>query len=214
MQIASKPTRAAVSAALGAVLILTGAQNVGAAPASAASAPAERQAAAAAPSYYLKFVKRKDTDSDRTTTPYNNSRLHLMQSVAGAADRTIAHYRAGSGVNGRVCSVGKGWLPNGKYKIEFHRKNFDGIINGYVIKISDKRCSSAAGAPTRTALFIHSEMKPNGGQGSIESERWDGYRDYNSEGCIKVQHTNIKKLFGKIDTLGWSRLKGLVVTGP
>ncbi|EFL27082.1 ErfK/YbiS/YcfS/YnhG superfamily protein [Streptomyces himastatinicus ATCC 53653] len=154
---------------------------------------------AAAAKYYLKFDKSTVT----------NSRLYLMQSVSGP-DKVIRKYKAGSGVNTNTCARNKGWLPNGDYKIEFHRKNFDGVINGYVIKISDKKCHNGT---KRDALFIHSEMKPNGRQGSIESEKWTNSNpnDYYSNGCIKLNPTNIKNLFAKVDSLGWSKLAKLKV---
>ncbi|MFB7075725.1 L,D-transpeptidase family protein, partial [Streptomyces sp. NPDC056290] len=150
------------------------------------------EAHAAGGSYYLYFKKN-------TSNPIN-SKLYLMKSVANAKDKVVAKYRAGSG-NGsqNECALSRGWLPgtntkNGKYKIEFHRTNFDGIINGYVIKLSDKKCSKGT---RRTELFVHSEMKPNGRQGTIESERWDGTRDYYSNGCIKLKPADIKNLFAK-----------------
>ncbi|MEV5773462.1 L,D-transpeptidase [Streptomyces antimycoticus] len=163
------------------------------------TAQARPAASAATGKYYLKFNKSSVT----------NSRLYLMKSVSGP-DKVIKKYRAGSGVNTNTCARGKGWLPNGDYKIEFHRKNFDGIINGYVIKISDKKCHSGT---KRDALFIHSEMKPNGRQGSIESEKWTNSNpnDYYSNGCIKLNPANIKNLFAKVDSVGWSKLAKLKV---
>lgn len=192
---AKRNTVAAV-AALGVAFSVTAAGQAGAEP---AAAPAERRAAAA-PSYYLKFDKGTVT----------NSRLSLMQSVSGP-DRVIKSYKAGSGTSTNTCAVGRGWLPNGKYRIEFRQTNFDGLINGYVIKVTDKRCHNGT---KRTELFIHSEMKPNGGQGRIESEKWTNTNpnDYYSNGCIKLNPTNIKALFAKAGSLGWSRVKGLVVT--
>jgi hypothetical protein len=120
----------------------------------------------------------------------------------------IKTYKAGSGQVKNTCAVGKGWLPNAgaskPYAVQWHRKNFDGIINGFVIKISDRKCHNGT---KRTELFIHSEMKPNGKQGTIESERWtnSGPNDYYSNGCIKLNPTNIKDLFKRLDHVGWSR---------
>lgn len=138
-----------------------------------------------------------------------NSKLYLMKSVAGP-DKVLASYKAGSGQSTNACILNRGWLPNGTYNIEFHRKNFDGIINGYVIKISDHKCHNGT---KRTELFIHSEMRPNGTQGSIESEKWTNSNpnDYYSNGCIKLNPNNIKNLFSKIDGLGWSRVTKLYV---
>ncbi|MFH9862013.1 hypothetical protein [Streptomyces sp. NPDC017202] len=116
-------------------------------------------------------------------------------------------YRAGSGNGSKnACASLRGWLPDGTYKVEFHRTNFDGDINGYVIKLSDKRCrNNGASGTKRTALFVHSEMKPNGGQGRIESERWDGPGDYYSQGCIKLKPADIKNLFAKAGRYGWPK---------
>ncbi|MCB5167749.1 hypothetical protein LG634_23320 [Streptomyces bambusae] len=165
----------------------------------AQAGPATADAPAAVPAYYLKFDKSSVT----------NSRLYLMKSVAGP-DRVLASYKAGSGQTTNTCTLNKGWLPNGTYNIEFHRTNFDGIINGYVIKISDKKCHNGT---KRTELFIHSEMRPNGTQGTIESERWTNSNpnDYYSNGCIKLNPGNIKNLFSKIGGLGWSRVTKLYV---
>ncbi|MEU9335556.1 L,D-transpeptidase [Streptomyces sp. NPDC048290] len=167
--------------------------------AGAAGHAAADPGASAAASYYLVFDKSGVT----------SSRLYLKQSVPGR-DKVIADYKAGSGTIKNTCAVGKGWLPNGDYKIEFHRKNFDGIINGYVIKLSDKSCHAGT---RRTELFIHSEMRPNGQQGRIESERWtdENPNDYYSNGCIKLRPSHIKNLFNRLDDLGWSKLKKLKV---
>ncbi|MGW4022070.1 L,D-transpeptidase family protein [Streptomyces sp. NPDC005009] len=169
----------------------------------ATTTAAAPDAHAAGGSYYLYFKKN-------TSDPIN-SKLYLMKSVADAKDKVVARYRAGSG-NGsqNECATNKGWLPgtntkNGKYKIEFHRTNFDGIINGYVIKLSDKKCTQGDKRTKRTALFVHSEMKPNGKQGTIESERWDGTRDYYSNGCIKLKPADIKDLFAKAERYGWPK---------
>ncbi|MEU0686327.1 hypothetical protein [Streptomyces uncialis] len=56
-------------------------------------------------------------------------------------------------------------------------------------------------------------MKPNGGQGRAESEKWTGTNpnDYCSNGCIKLNPTNVKALFAEAGSLGRSRVKGPVV---
>ncbi|MEV6121063.1 L,D-transpeptidase family protein [Streptomyces sp. NPDC052077] len=176
-------------------LALTAALVGGLAVTTTATAP---EAQAAGGGYYLYFKKNSANPT--------NSRLYLMKSVPKAKDKIIAKYRAGSG-NGSTneCARNKGWLPgtttkNGKYAIEFHRTNYDGVINGYVIKLSDKRCSNGT---KRTELFVHSEMKPNGKQGTIESERWDGPNDYYSNGCVKLTPGDIKDLFAKAKRYGW-----------
>ncbi|MEU9320504.1 L,D-transpeptidase family protein [Streptomyces sp. NPDC048295] len=147
--------------------------------------------------YYLRFNKGSVT----------NSRLELVKRTPGR-DKVIKTYKAGSGQVKNTCAVGKGWLPNAgaskPYAVQWHRKNFDGIINGFVIKISDRTCHNGT---KRTELFIHSEMKPNGKQGTVESERWtdSGPNDYYSNGCIKLNPTNIKDLFKRLDHVGWPK---------
>ncbi|MFD8692005.1 L,D-transpeptidase family protein [Streptomyces sp. NPDC059651] len=163
-----------------------------------AQARAGTQAAAkVSDAHYLRFNKGSVT----------NSRLELVKRTPGR-DKVIKTYKAGSGQVKNTCAVGKGWLPNAgaskPYAIEWHRKNFDGIINGLVIKIADRTCHNGT---KRTELFIHSEMKPNGKSGVIESERWtnSGPNDYYSNGCIKLNPTDIKNLFKRLDGIGWPK---------
>lgn len=163
-----------------------------------ASAQTSAQASArVTDAYYLRFNKGSVT----------NSRLELVKRTPGR-DKVIKTYKAGSGQVKNTCAVGKGWLPNAgaskPYAVQWHRKNFDGVINGFVIKISDRKCHNGT---KRTELFIHSEMKPNGKQGTIESERWtnSGPNDYYSNGCIKLNPTNIKDLFKRLDRVGWPK---------
>ncbi|MEU6228526.1 L,D-transpeptidase family protein [Streptomyces sp. NPDC047042] len=163
-----------------------------------AQARTETQASTqATDAYYLRFDKGSVT----------KSHLELVQRTPGR-DKVIKTYPAGSGQVKDTCAVGRGWLPNAgasrPYAIEWHRKNFDGIINGFVIKISDRKCHNGT---KRTELFIHSEMKPNGNAGTIESERWTNSNpnDYYSNGCIKLNPTNIKDLFKRLDRIGWPK---------
>ncbi|MEW2116181.1 L,D-transpeptidase family protein [Streptomyces sp. NPDC005474] len=163
-----------------------------------AQARTETQASAqATDAYYLRFDKGSVT----------NSHLELVERTPGR-DKVIKTYQAGSGQVKDTCAVGRGWLPNAgasrPYAIEWHRKNFDGVINGFVIKISDRKCHNGT---KRTELFIHSEMKPNGNAGTIESERWTNSNpnDYYSNGCIKLNPTNIKDLFKRLDRIGWPK---------
>ncbi|MBC3985339.1 hypothetical protein H8N01_22865 [Streptomyces sp. AC536] len=146
--------------------------------------------------HYLRFDKGSVT----------NSRLELVKRTAGR-DKVLKKYKAGSGQTKDTCAVGKGWLPNAEkkpYAVQWHRKNFDGIINGLVIKLSDRKCHNGT---KRTELFIHSEMKPNGKQGSIESERWTNSNpnDYYSNGCIKLNPADIRDLFKRLDRIGWPK---------
>lgn len=167
--------------------------------ANAAAALPDEDALSGRTTYYLKFDKNTVT----------NSRLSLMQSVVGP-DKVVKSYKAGSGVIEDPCAGNAGWLPNGDYEIEFHQKNFVGKINGYVIKVSDKRCHNGT---KRDALFIHSEMKSNGSQGTAETKKWttNNPNDYTSWGCIKLNPSNIKDLFNKMDSVGWKKLTKLKV---
>ncbi|WP_143230476.1 hypothetical protein [Actinosynnema sp. ALI-1.44] len=101
-------------------------------------------------------------------------------------------WRAGSG-NGSTdsCASNAGWLPNGTYGGTY-MTGFDGDINGIVFQLDNKKCGR--NGTERSALFIHSEMMPNGKQNSnVESERWDGPIDYFSEGCVKLKPADIKQ---------------------
>ncbi|WP_411075754.1 L,D-transpeptidase family protein [Streptomyces sp. cmx-4-7] len=156
-----------------------------------------RASVQATDAHYLRFDKGSVT----------NSRLELVKRTPGR-DKVIKTYKAGSGQVTDTCAVGRGWLPNAgaskPYAVEWHRKNFDGVINGLVIKISDRKCHNGT---KRTELFIHSEMKPNGKQGTVESERWTNRNpnDYYSNGCIKLNPTDINDLFKRLDRIGWPK---------
>ncbi|MFF5721244.1 L,D-transpeptidase family protein [Streptomyces buecherae] len=155
-----------------------------------------RASVQATDAHYLRFDKGSVT----------NSRLELVKRTAGR-DKVLKKYKAGSGQTKDTCAVGKGWLPNAEkkpYAVQWHRKNFDGVINGLVIKLSDRKCHNGT---KRTELFIHSEMKPNGKQGSIESERWTNSNpnDYYSNGCVKLNPSDIKDLFKRLDRIGWPK---------
>lgn len=104
-----------------------------------------------------------------------------------------ARYRAGSGDGTKdSCRTAHGWLPNGWYGGTF-RTGFDGIINGIVWQLDNKKCKR--NGTMRTELFIHSEMTPGAGQNcGYEPECWNGSRDYYSAGCIKIRPSHTKKL--------------------
>ncbi|MEU8437594.1 L,D-transpeptidase [Streptomyces sp. NPDC029216] len=153
--------------------------------ASRASAGAERGSGR----YYLKFTKNLE-HPDRST-------LSLVHN--GFPVKT---YRAGSGLGVTdECRSNKGWLPNGTYQVTGHQTNRNSKIKGYAIQLSDKKCHPKPGkkAVTRGALFIHSEMTKNGGRGSTEPTRWDGDKDYKSNGCIKLHPDHIKDLFSRLE---------------
>ncbi|MFF3378470.1 peptidoglycan-binding protein [Streptomyces sp. NPDC002680] len=119
--------------------------------------------------------------------------------------QVVITYRAGSGngVNNKnECVRNQGWLPNGDYTVGMHTKSKDGVIKGYAIQLSDKKCTNGT---LRSALFIHSEMTRNGGQGTLEPQRWDEPRDFGSNGCIKLRPADIMSLFKKLDEIGWPK---------
>ncbi|MFJ5712296.1 hypothetical protein [Streptomyces sp. NPDC093105] len=198
-------TAGAAAVAVGLVPAAAGAQaSAAAAQPAAVVSTAKAPAAAAARSYtYLQFKKNKKDPS--------NSRLSLIHVRQISPDKTRSYvldsWRAGSGlgdaknakrkVGQNPCQTNVGWLPSGDYKIEYFKNNFAGTINGIVWKLQDKRCKANGKKGTkRDALFIHSEMKSNGRQGSSERTRWDGNGDYKSAGCIKLKPSDIRELKG------------------
>ncbi|MFD8787306.1 L,D-transpeptidase [Kitasatospora sp. NPDC059599] len=169
---------------------LTAALAAGTAP--AAQATTQAAARTADNGVRLVFVKNHE-HPDRST---------LSVRVGG---ETIASYRAGSGLGASAegrdsCRTNKGWLPNGTYRIEGHERHRDRTIKGFAIAIADKKCSDGT---LRSDLFIHSEMRADGNQGTTEATRWDGDSDYRSYGCIKLNPDHIKALFTKLDDRGW-----------
>lgn len=100
-------------------------------------------------------------------------------------------WRAGSGNGSKnPCLIGQGWLPNGWYGGTFI-SGFNGDINGIVWHLDNKTCHNGT---LRSALFIHSEMTPSGGQNcAVEPECWNGNGDYLSAGCVKVRPGHIKQ---------------------
>ncbi|MBT2409598.1 L,D-transpeptidase [Streptomyces sp. ISL-12] len=178
-------------------VLLGGAAVTAAQPAEAAKKPSSGSS-----SYYLLFNKNWSNPA--------NSRLYLMKKGSNKKkDTKVASWRAGSGTgNTNACASNKGWLPNGTYDIEFKSKTYNGSkIKGYVVKLENKYC---AGKRTkRTDLFIHSEMRANGKQGSKQGAdspwRWDGNRDYKSNGCIKMRPSDIKSMFSKAGAKKWPR---------
>lgn len=171
-----------------AIALFTG--GIGAATAAAANTPA-KNATGISPTAGTELLFQKNH------TDPTDSRL-----VAKKGGLVIASYRAGSGTTKDECAKERGWLPNGSYRVLGHVRNKNSTIKGFAIHVEDKRCHN--GSATRTELFVHSEMLPDGGQGGSESTRWDGPRDYHSLGCVKLHPDDIKHLFGVMDTHGWS----------
>jgi hypothetical protein len=111
-------------------------------------------------------------------------------------------WRAGSGMLGRVgrndCAKGRGWLPNGRYRLRFHRDYHGNLIKGRAFRLDDHRCRN--GSKTRVQLFIHTEQ----GAGNTQCPdglgdqvcRWEFPRvnDYKSAGCIKMSPDDLAEL--------------------
>ncbi|MFH8346205.1 hypothetical protein [Streptomyces sp. NPDC018045] len=146
---------------------------------------------------------------DKNRRDPSASRLRLVQSGTG---RVLAEYRAGSGQGGAAgrdeCARNQGWLPDGTYPVLSHttrKKGGRDGINGYAIRIADKVCRD--GRTQRTALFLHSEMRPDGTQAAAQPGRdnpyrWDGDVDYRSLGCVKLAPADIKHLFAEARRYG------------
>ena len=158
------------------------------------------EAHAAGGSYYLYFKKN-------TSNPIN-SKLYLMKSVANAKDKVVAKYRAGSG-NGsqNECALSGDGSRGPTRRTASTRSSSTARTSTASSTATSSSCRtrSASKGTKRTELFVHSEMKPNGRQGTIESERWDGTRDYYSNGCIKLKPADIKNLFAKAKRYGWPK---------
>ncbi|GHG62230.1 L,D-transpeptidase family protein [Streptomyces griseocarneus] len=168
----------------------------------ATNASSDDASSSAARSYtYLSFKKNPRDPS--------NSRLSLVFVQRIDADRqrtyTVDSWRAGSGNGSKdTCATNKGWLPDGTYDIKTFYNNHNGGsrgVNGISWLLSDHKCHTGK---KRTELFIHSEMRPNGTQGPANGGdspyRWDGDRDYKSNGCIKLKPSDIRELRGYRDT--------------
>ncbi|MDT0452322.1 L,D-transpeptidase [Streptomyces hesseae] len=141
----------------------------------------------------LKFVKNRAN--------HRNSRLYVMRDGS-----PVKSYRAGSGWGEKAteeCVVDQGWLPSGSYRIGGYERHHDSKIKGYAISLSDTVCEDKKTA--RKGLFIHSEMTRDGGRGRDESQRWDGEKDYNSNGCIKLSPDDIKGMYKWFEKNGWPK---------
>jgi len=144
--------------------------------------------------YHFVFDKKTNTDS----------RLILVKTQPNKPAQKVASWRAGSGTTTDSCAKNKGWLPNGTYEIKRYNTNYNGsLIKGYAFQLSDKRCKP--GGTLRNELFIHSEMKRDGNQGSTEPTRWDGNSDYKSAGCIKLKPSDIRSVYKTAKSVGFPR---------
>jgi hypothetical protein len=110
-------------------------------------------------------------------------------------------WRAGSGMLGRAgrneCAKGRGWLPNGTYRLRFHRDYHGTLIKGRAFRLDDHRCRNGR---KRVQLFIHTEQGarnvqcPDGPGDQVC--RWEvpEVNDYRSAGCIKMAPADLADL--------------------
>lgn len=110
-------------------------------------------------------------------------------------------WRAGSGMLGTVgrneCAKGRGWLPNGRYRLRFSRDYPGTLIKGRAFRLDDKRCRNGR---MRVALFIHTEQAAGNAQcpdaPGDQVCRWEfpQINDYKSAGCIKLAPDDLAEL--------------------
>ena len=110
-------------------------------------------------------------------------------------------WRAGSGMLGTAgkneCAKGRGWLPDGRYRLRFHRDYPGSLIKGRAFRLDDKRCRNGR---LRVALFIHTEQAAGSGQcpdgPGDQVCRWEfpAINDYKSAGCIKLSPEDLADL--------------------
>ena len=111
-------------------------------------------------------------------------------------------WRAGSGMLGRTgrneCAKGRGWLPNGTYRLRFHHDYHGNLIKGRAFRLDDHRCRN--GTTWRVQLFIHTEQGARNTQCANRPGdqvcRWEypQINDYKSAGCIKLSPGDLAEL--------------------
>ncbi|HEX2893517.1 MAG TPA: hypothetical protein VHO29_05890 [Marmoricola sp.] len=104
-----------------------------------------------------------------------------------------ASWRAGSGMLGRAgrneCAKGRGWLPDGTYRLRYWRDYPGTLIKGRAFRLDDHRCHNGR---RRVQLFIHTEQGAHDRQcrnrPGDQVCRWEfpKINDYKSAGCIKM----------------------------
>jgi len=110
-------------------------------------------------------------------------------------------WRAGSGMLGRAgvneCAKGRGWLPDGTYRLRYHRDYAGSLIKGRAFRLDDHRCRNGR---WRVALFIHTEQGAHNVQcpdaPGDQVCRWEfpEVDDYTSAGCIKLAPDDLAEL--------------------
>jgi hypothetical protein len=110
-------------------------------------------------------------------------------------------WRAGSGMLGRAgrneCAKGRGWLPDGTYRLRFYREYHGTLIKGRAFRLDDHRCRNGR---RRVQLFIHTEQGAHNTQcrnrPGDQVCRWEmpKINDYKSAGCIKLSPGDLADL--------------------
>ena len=109
-------------------------------------------------------------------------------------------WRAGSGRGPAAtneCAKGQGWLPDGGYRLRYHRNYHGNLIKGRAFRLDDKRCRNGR---WRVQLFIHTEQGNHNSQcpdrAGDQVCRWElpEINDYESAGCIKLAPDDLAEL--------------------
>jgi hypothetical protein len=145
----------------------------------------------------ITFDKNHDDPSSSTLT------WKVVRQGDDGVWRTIekVSWRAGSGMLGttgrNACAKGRGWLPNGTYRLRFHRDYAGNLIKGRTFRLDDKRCRDGR---WRVQLFIHTEQGAHNTQcpDAVGDQvcRWEfpEVNDYKSAGCIKMAPDDLAEL--------------------
>ena len=142
---------------------------------------------------------------DKNPTDPSNSLLtwQVVRQDAAGTWQVVEQlsWRAGSGMLGRTgrneCAKGRGWLPDGTYRLRFHRDYHGNLIKGRAFRLDDKRCRNGR---WRVQLFIHTEQGARNVQcpdrRGDQLCRWEMPRinDYKSAGCIKLAPDDLAQL--------------------
>ncbi|NEC68969.1 L,D-transpeptidase [Streptomyces sp. SID9727] len=191
-----------IAATAATAVLAAGAVTAMAAPAT--GVPSAQHSAAAASRVALVFVKNAKDPSNSALQLWNG-RQRIATYRAGSGLGTAANYHTKKGKSYRDdCTSSAGWLPNGTYKPNSFETGRNSAIKGYAIGLPDTKCHT--GKVKRTALFIHSEMTKDRKQGPRDGtdspQRWEGVRDYQSYGCIKLHPSHIAQLFSYMNKHG------------
>src|SRR3954451_22492958 len=103
----------------------------------------------------ITFDKNPDDPSSSTLT------WKVVRRGADGLWQTVEQisWRGGSGMLGKgrrnEGAKGRGWLPDGSYRLRFHRDYAGNLIKGRTFRLDDHRCRNGR---WRVQLFIHTEQ--------------------------------------------------------